>query len=293
MRRHWSLLATASRYALIGHARNRFAMLLVVVYIPVWIALAYLTIPDQPAPFRLRATGDILSPPGNHLTQITGALNAVTLIAGFMMFAATFTGGAFDRRLAMAGYPRYHLVLAKLCALTLVCGAIAVYATAVIELAWPPQQPLLLAAALFCAALTYGALGVVFGSVLRREVEGMFAILMISVLDVALQNPLSSSGSDSAVVRFLPTYGAVQASMSAAFSDASAVQGLVTQLLWLVGAAAAGFLVFRRRTRNALAPARRPRTVPAPSGPASGESTGGPPAPARHVPPTERHVRRN
>lgn len=46
MRRHLSLFVTASRYALIGHARNRFAMLLVVVYIPVWIALAYVTIPD-------------------------------------------------------------------------------------------------------------------------------------------------------------------------------------------------------------------------------------------------------
>ncbi|MFH9298442.1 ABC transporter permease [Streptomyces sp. NPDC017520] len=273
MRRHWFLFATATGYALTGHARNRFAMLLVVVYIPVWIALAYVTIPGQPAPFRLRATGEILSPPGNHLTQITGALNAVTLIAGFMMFAATFTGGAFDRRLAMAGYPRYHLVLAKLSALTLVCVAVAAYATVVVGFTWPPRQPLLLAAALFCAALTYGALGVVFGSVLRREVEGMFAILMISVLDVALQNPLSSSGSDSAVVRFLPTYGAVQASMAAAFSDASAVRGLLIQCLWLVGAATAGFLVFRRRTRNALSPGCGGE-VPSPRGRRRGTADG-------------------
>ncbi|MEU1367394.1 ABC transporter permease [Streptomyces sp. NPDC005803] len=289
MRRHWSLFVTASRYALTGHARNRFAMLLVVVYIPVWIGLAYVAIPDQPAPFRLRATGEVLSPPGNHLTQITGALNAVTLIAGFMMFAATFTGGAFDRRLAMAGYPRYHLVLAKLSALTLVCAAVAAYATAAAGFAWSPRQPLVLAAALFCAALTYGALGVVLGSVLRREVEGMFAILMISILDVALQNPLSSSGSDTPVVRFLPTYGAVQASMSAAFSDASAGEGLGIQLLWLVGAAFAAFLVFRRRTRNALRPERELR-VPAPSGPAPGpaEGTQGSPRRAEHVPAARR-----
>ncbi|MET7646452.1 ABC transporter permease [Streptomyces sp. NPDC005426] len=289
MRRHWSLFVTASRYALTGHARNRFAMLLVVVYIPVWIDLAYVAIPDRPAPFRLRASGEVLSPPGNHLTQITGALNAVTLIAGFMMFAATFTGGAFDRRLAMAGYPRYHLVLAKLSALTLVCAAVAAYATAAAGFAWSPRQPLVLAAALFCAALTYGALGVVLGSVLRREVEGMFAILMISILDVALQNPLSSSGSDSPVVRFLPTYGAVQASMSAAFSDASAGEGLGIQLLWLVGAAFAAFLVFRRRTRNALRPERELR-VPAPSGPAPGPAEGaqGPPRQAEHVPAARR-----
>ncbi|SCE05227.1 hypothetical protein GA0115251_13783 [Streptomyces sp. TverLS-915] len=262
---HLSLFATATRYALTGHARNRFAMLLVALYIPTWITLAYVTIPDRPAPFRLRATGQVLSPAGNHLTQITGALNAVTLIAGFMMFAATFTGGAFDRRLAMAGYPRFHLVLAKLSALTLVCAAISGYATAVTGLAWSPRQPLLLTAALFWAALTYGALGVVFGSVLRHEVEGMFAILMISILDVALQNPLSSSGSDSTLVRFLPSYGAVQAGMAAAFSTDSSLQGLGIQILWCAAAVSCAFLVFRRRTHDAL-PARRAPHRPAPDG---------------------------
>ncbi|MET8569209.1 ABC transporter permease [Streptomyces sp. NPDC004783] len=276
MRRHGSLYVTASRYALTGHARNRFAMLLVVVYIPVWITLAYVTIPERAAPFRLRATNETLSPPGNHLTQITGALNAVTLIAGFMMFAATFTGGAFDRRLAMAGYPRHHLVLGKLSALTLVCATVAVYATACAGFAWSPRQPLVLAAALFCAALTYGTLGVVFGSVLRREVEGMFAILMISVIDVALQNPLSSSGSDSALVRFLPSYGAVQASMSAAFSGASAARGLAIQFLWLTAASLAALLVFRHRTRDALP---RHRGDPTPDRPGPG-APGAVPAPA-------------
>lgn len=180
-------------------------------------------------------------------------------------------------RLAMAGYPRYHLVLAKLSALTLVCAAIAGYATVAVGFSWPPRQPLLLAAALFCAALTYGALGVVFGSVLRREVEGMFAILMISILDVALQNPLSSSGSDSAVVRFLPTYGAVQAGMSAAFSDASAVQGLVIQCLWLIAAASAGFLVFHAADRK-RAPAGKAAMDPGP--PRAGSGRGHPRAPA-------------
>lgn len=56
-------------------------------------------------------------------------------------------------------------------------------------------------------------------------------------------------------MRFLPSYGAVQASMSAAFSTAPVAQGLAIQSLWLLGAALAAFMVFRRRTRDAL-PAR-------------------------------------
>lgn len=139
----------------------------------------------------------------SHLAYDVGRLDE----PGFMMFAATFAGGAFDRRLAMTGHPRFHLVPARLAALTLACAA--AYATAVTAVAWSPRQPFMLAAALFSAAMTYGALGVVFGSVLGREAEVMFAILMISIIDLALKNPLSGSGSDSAVVRYLPSYGTV------------------------------------------------------------------------------------
>ena len=99
MRRHLALYTTATRYNLVEHGRNRFAMLLVVLFVPAWITLVYCNIPDKPVPFRLDATGEKLAPAGNLLTQITGAINAVTLITGFMMFAATFSGGRFDRRL--------------------------------------------------------------------------------------------------------------------------------------------------------------------------------------------------
>lgn len=80
-------------------------MILVILFVPVWTTLAYLAMPDTQARMRLRATGEALAAYGNELTAISGALNAVTLITGFMMFAATFSGSGFDRRPAMAGYP--------------------------------------------------------------------------------------------------------------------------------------------------------------------------------------------
>lgn len=140
MRFHLTRFAVATRFTLIEHGRNRFAMVLVILFVPVWASLAYLAMPDTPTRMRLRATGEALAPHGNELTAISGALNAVTLITGFMMFAATFSGSGFDRRLAMAGYPRAHLVLAKVTALALVSAAVAAYATAVICLAWTPAS---------------------------------------------------------------------------------------------------------------------------------------------------------
>ncbi|WP_053666039.1 hypothetical protein [Streptomyces sp. MMG1121] len=252
MKRHLTFFSTASRYELVVHASNRFAMFLVAAYVPIWSAVVHLVIPSAPVHFRLRATGRILTPAGNELTQITGAINAVTLITGFMMFAATFASGRFDRRLALAGYPRTHLVLAKTSALAVASVVIAAYATAIAYLFWTPQQPLLLAAALFCAAMTYGALGVVFGALLHREVEGMFALVMTSVLDIALQNPIVSAGANSQAIAYLPSYGAVQAATAAGFTGTPLLSCLTLQLAWFTGAALLGLLAFHRRTRNTL-----------------------------------------
>ncbi|MEU7135967.1 ABC transporter permease [Streptomyces sp. NPDC046261] len=249
---HLALYATATRYTLIEHARNRFAMLLVALFLPVWTSLVYLVVPDTPARMRLRSTGELLAPPGNQLTQITGALNAITLITGFMMFAATFSGHTFDRRLVLAGYPRTHLVLAKVTALILASLTVAAYATAVTRWTWAPRQPLLLMAAYFTAAMTYGALGVGFGAVLRREVEGMFALTMTSVLDIALQNPIISSGANSAIIRFLPSYGAIQTGTAAGFSTTAPSRYLAVQLAWFTAAALASMLAFHLRTRDPL-----------------------------------------
>ncbi|MFE2051592.1 ABC transporter permease [Streptomyces sp. NPDC059459] len=252
MRFHLSRFALATGFALTEHGRNRFAMVLVILFVPLWTTLAYLAMPDTPAHMRLHATGETLAPHGNELTEISGALNAVTLITGFMMFAATFSGNRFDRRLAMAGYPRAHLLLAKVTALALISAAVAAYATTVTCLAWTPRQPLLLAAALFTAGLTYGAIGVGFGSVLRREVEGMFAIVMTSIIDLALQNPITSSGADTPLMRYLPSYGAMQASTTAGFSTTPVPRYLAIEFAWFTGAALIALLGFCGSTRSTL-----------------------------------------
>ncbi|MCX4588604.1 ABC transporter permease [Streptomyces sp. NBC_01549] len=252
MRNQMMLLTTATRYALVEHARNRFAVVLIALFLPVWVLLAHAAIPDTPARLHLRATGELLAPRGNEITAISGALNAVTLITGFLMFAATFTSSGFDRRLAMAGYPRTHLVAAKVVALTFVCALIAAYATAVTCLTWTPRQPVLLTTAFFCAGLTYGVLGVGFGALLRREVEGMFAIVMTSIVDLLLQNPITSSGAGSTITRFLPSYGAMQAATAAGFSSVSVPRYVLWQLAWFTAAALLGLLAFHRRTRTTL-----------------------------------------
>ena len=53
MRRHLQLFVTACRFDLVEHARNRLAMVLVALFIPSWISLAYAVIPSRTVAFRL------------------------------------------------------------------------------------------------------------------------------------------------------------------------------------------------------------------------------------------------
>ncbi|WP_062992776.1 hypothetical protein [Nocardia anaemiae] len=254
------LFLIATRYGLIEHARNRFAMVLVAAFVPILITLVGVAVTGVEIPFRLRDTGLVLRANGNELAQISVALMAVSLIVGFMMFAATFSSGAFDRRLSMAGFPRVALGLAKIACLVVASVVVCAYATAIICCYWSPRQPVLFAAALFGAAMTYGALGVALGALLRREVEGMFAIAMISCVDMALQNPIASAGADSDLVRWLPSYGAMQASTAAGFSDTTPLLGFGVQLAWFAASALVGLVAFHLRTRSALGPTMLIRT---------------------------------
>ncbi|QIZ35966.1 ABC transporter permease [Saccharopolyspora sp. ASAGF58] len=246
----WTRFGTATRMALLEHLRNRLAMWLVALYVPIWLTLAYTIVGNMPVRFYLRATDQTVLAQGNELTQISGALNAVTQIVGFMMFTVTFKSSTFDRRLAMAGYPRGHLLAAKVVALVLVSAVLSCYATAITWCFWHPQQPLLLAVSVFTDALTYGALGVMLGALLRGELEGMFLIVMISIIDISLQNPIPNPAADSDFLRVLPSYGAMQAATTAGFSTVTPVAHLLLQLSWCALLTCMGLLAFLRRTRD-------------------------------------------
>lgn len=121
-------LAKAIGFELIQHGRNRFAIGLVLGFIPFWLSLVDGIVMDTPIGFTYRPEHRVLTVAANQLTQITAADNAVSLIVGFMMFATTFRSGEFDQRLALAGFPRSSLLLAKLSALVAIAGVVSAYA---------------------------------------------------------------------------------------------------------------------------------------------------------------------
>lgn len=250
MRRAWTRYSTATAYAVTEHLRNRLALVLVVFFVPLWITLVTLVIADADVRFFLRASDQTVTVHGNHVSKVSGAINAVTLIVGFMMFVVTYRSAGFDQRLAMAGYPRASLLAAKLTALLAAAAVVCAYAVAVICLHWVPEQPALLWASLLGAALAFGGIGVMLGALLRGELEGMFLIIMLSIIDMGLQNPVANPASDSDVVRYLPSYGSMQTGVAAGFLDTTPVLHLLLGPLWFLGAVVVAGTAFRLRTRD-------------------------------------------
>ncbi|MFE9749395.1 hypothetical protein ACFYOT_31165 [Saccharothrix saharensis] len=243
-------LAMAVGFDLVQHARNRLALALVVFFIPAWIGLVRAVLPDRPVVYHSEVAGRALSVRADELITISGAINAVTLIVGFMMFTAVRRSGDFDQRLVLAGYPKSALLVAKLVGLLLISVVVAVYATVVLTLHWDPERVWLVGFGLATSGLTYGGLGVVLGFALSTELSGMFVIIMVSLVEVMVQNPVTNPSADQSVVRFAPTYGAMQTGTTAGFTDRASWGYALLCLLWTAVFGAVAVAAFHRRTKD-------------------------------------------
>lgn len=209
----------AARYSLLELAKNRLAMVVLLCLVPVLIWLVDAVVTEEVLSFRHRSTDTRIEAPGHQVTMVGGVLNLVSLLVGFAMFTSSHRSGDFDRRLARAGYPRSALILAKLTMLVAAAGAVSGYTTAWTAWHWSAQQPLLLCAGMFLGGTIYGAIGLFLALFLPEELEGAFVIIVATVIDNVVQNPIINPTADADAVLLLPGYGAMQVCLAGAFTD--------------------------------------------------------------------------
>jgi hypothetical protein len=244
-------LLTATRYALLEQARNRLALGLLLVFVPIWYYLFLVITQGITVPVKDWSTGQLLTVPGGNLMLLTAGLNAITLIVGFMFFTSTERGMAFDRRLVLGGYPQAVLVLGKLLALLVVTALIALYATLVLFAFWRhghPTQLTLIWLGFWCAALIYGGFGLLLGVLVTNELVGFFLVIMASLMDTSLQNPFGNPLSNQPLLKFFPSFGAMQLEVAGGFTTQVPWQEVGLALAWFAGFAVLGLLIFWWRT---------------------------------------------
>ncbi len=240
---------TATRYSVSELARNRFALGLLVVFVPLWYYLMGALIDKTPIAFKYAATGQMLNVNSHNITLLTAGLNTLTLIVGFMMFAQTRSGAAFDRRLVLCGYRQWVLMLAKFTGMVIASVFVALYAAVALLLFWRPMSLPLVWVGYFAAALIYGALGLFVGAIVTSEIAGFFLMMMVSLLDTFFQNPVENPLANKPVLRYFPSYGPTQVMVGGGFTHGVALGDLWVALGWFAALAALGLVSFWLRTR--------------------------------------------
>jgi hypothetical protein len=292
---------TALRFSVRDQTRNRLAGLLLAVFVPVWYLLMDMLASGETLEFRLYSTGEVLHVEGGRLTLISAGLNSVTMIAGFVVFDAVRKAVAFDRRLVFAGFRQSTLIGAKTLAVAVVATSIALYTALAMLLFWRPSV------GGWCAvlggftviALTYGALGLLLGVLVKRDLEGFFLIIMGALMDTFLQNPLGNPLANKPVLQWFPSFGPMQFAVGGSFGDTALWGHLGLGLVWAGAFTVVGLVIFRVRTRERVrpaAPAPVPGAAPTPgsaaavsaptpgaaaSGSGSGDSSSVPSRPAK------------
>jgi ABC-2 type transport system permease protein len=269
-------LDTAIRLSLAGQVRNRFAWILLVAFVPVWYLLIGSMISHTGVAFRLRATGTTLVVDAHNLTLITAGLSSITLITGFVVFATIRRSRPFDRRLVLSGYRPSALIAAKTCGALVQAVAIGAYAAIIMLFFWRPAGVWAIAVTFMLAAATYAALGLLIGVLVRGDLEGFFLIIMVSLLDTFLENPVDNPLANKPILEFFPSYGPTQFAAAGAFHHQALASMAAVSLAWTAAFALLGLIVLRLRMprpARVTAPARS-TSVESPRPAAAGSRSG-------------------
>ncbi|HEY7343826.1 MAG TPA: hypothetical protein VH591_23345 [Ktedonobacterales bacterium] len=261
----WKRFLTAARFALIEQARNRFALGLLLVFVPIWDWLFGTLISDDPVAFKLQSTGAFLQVNGHDLTVLTSGFNAITLIVAFMIFTAARRNADFDRRLVLAGLPRPVAIAAKTTAIVVVAALVSLYATLVLLFFWHSAGFGAIWLGYLLDTLIYGALGLLLGVLISSELAGFFIIIMVSLMDTLLQAPVENPLANKDFLAAFPTFGPMQVAVSGGFGHGVPRGGVLIALAWFVGFALVGLVIFWWKTRiwSIQAAPSRPETQPA------------------------------
>lgn len=239
---------TAARYALLEQICNRFALILLLVFVPTWYYTGYVFTTQDPIAFKFRVTDAFLSVNRREVAYLSLGLNAITLIIGFMFFASTRKDLRFDHRLILCGYSQLVLILAKLTSLLLVALVISIYTTLVLAAYWHPSSLPTVWLGFFCLTLSYGGLGILLGVLVSCELEGFFLIIMISLIDTFIQNPSGNALADKDVVKAFPAFAPMQIAVAGGFTHVVPGNYVLFSLAWFVGFALLGLTVFVCKT---------------------------------------------
>ncbi|HUB94224.1 MAG TPA: hypothetical protein VMB52_07020 [Verrucomicrobiae bacterium] len=242
---------TALRFSFKEQINNKLAFGLLIIFVPIWYGMLGAITGNAAVAFRFRPTGTFIQANGHDLVLISAGLNVMAMILGFMFFHSARQSMAFDKRLTRAGLKRTSFVFAKSAALIVSTAVVSLYTILVLVAYWHfPHNTFEVLLGFWMVSLIYAALGMLLGMLLTNELVGFFIIIMFSMTDTFLQNPIGNPAANKAFLAYFPSYSAMQLSVAGGFTHLFATSQVWLGLAWFVGFLLLALGVFYLRTRR-------------------------------------------
>jgi len=240
-----SAFTTGTRLRLTELTRQPFTLVLVLVLPPVVIEMYGIALASFPQLPGLRVDAATTG-------RMTGTLFAVAFLAGLVGLFQVISARRGDERLAIAGVSRWVLLTTRLVTMFLVAVAGAAVAFAVFTYRVDVAAPVLAAGVLVLAALVYGLLGIVVGTLVPRELEGSIVLVFLADMDNAVSSGLFDVGGSVSVpavgtltvTDLVPLYHPHELFSTAVLDGDLASEHLLPVAGWLVALLAVAFIAY-------------------------------------------------
>lgn len=219
-----------------NHSRRRILLFLFIAIPGLFFAVIYLTTGTAEVPFVLASVSD------NTVVLVSERLESMMFMAvatvGFLVSFLSLTliqkDSEIHRRLVLCGYRPAELIIANLLFLCIVLAVVSVYVTLLLSIFFRPEHVLLLMAGFALAGYVYGIYGLMIGSIVKGELEGILCIVLLANIDAGwLQNPVFYvEAQHEKIIHYLPAYYPSQACFISGFSDYDVTQAFIGSALY-------------------------------------------------------------
>ena len=202
--------------------RKRLVLALALAVPAIFFAVVFATTGDRLVPITLAAAdGRVTVVEERRQSLLFISIAATGLISAF--FASSLIQRQLDanRRLVLCGYRAAELIAARLAVLLGIIATTALYTWLALGLFSSPRFPVGVLLGLTVGAFVYGCYGLLVGTLFRRELESIFAILVLVNIDAGwLQNPIYYQNAGSKwLIEALPAHYPSQVAYLSAFTS--------------------------------------------------------------------------
>jgi len=235
--------------------RQKIVIILLLIIPAFFFSIVEFTTSNRLLPFQLASLDDdvFINISEKGISFIFFAVASTGFLVSFLALNLIQKNNEVNRRLVICGYHPIELLISILLALLLVILLIALYVGLLTHIFYPIEHPGRFIPGLALIGFVYGSYGLVVGSLIKGELEGILMIVLLVNIDVGwLQNPLFyAEAQNQLIIKFLPAYFPSQTAIITAVTDYSAttaaMSGILYGLVFLISSML--FFFFKMRTK--------------------------------------------